>query len=102
LYFHSGLYCEQVKRFVDQFGPRQVHVIFFEEFIKNPLEHVRKTFEFLEVDPSFIPQIKVHNPSSPEYPAYDQPLRTRLANQYSPDIRQLEQLLNRDLTRLWI
>ena len=95
LYFHSGLYYEQVRRFFDTFGRDRVQVI------RQPAEHMRKLFDFLGVDPSFTPAIEIHNPSSATYGAMDPGLRSRLLEQYAPNIRQLEALLNRDLSSLW-
>jgi len=102
LYFHSGLFFQQVKRYFDTFGREQVHVLIFEEFVKTPLEHVRESFRFLEVDPTFEPQIEVHNPSGSSYAALDPSLRSDLARRYRGNVAQLEQLLGRDLKSLWM
>jgi hypothetical protein len=101
LYFNSGLYHDQVKGFFDTFGRQQVHVIIFEEFIRQPTEHLRKIFTFLEVDPSFVPAMEVHNQTARSYGPIDPGLRARLLEQYAPNIRQLEGLLGRDLSAIW-
>ena len=101
LYFNSGLYYEQVKRFFDTFGRQQVHVIIFEEFIRQPAEHLRQIFTFLDVDPSFVPAMEVHNQTSRKYGPIDPAARARLLEQYAPNIRQLEALLGRDLAATW-
>lgn len=62
-YFSSGLYYEQVKRYLDIFGPDRVLVHIFEEFSRNPGHVCRKTFEFLGVDPSFEPVLEKQNVS---------------------------------------
>ena len=36
LYLEAGLYSESVKRYLEIFGPKQVKIIIFEEFVKNP------------------------------------------------------------------
>jgi len=102
LYFHSGLYYEQVKRFFDTFGRERVHVIIFEEFTRQPAEHLRRLFSFLEVDPSFSPLIEVHNPSSASYGKMDASQRARLLEQFAPNIRQIEGLLGRNLSAVWL
>jgi hypothetical protein len=62
-YYQRGLYYGQVKRYLDTFGRDQVLVILFEELANEPLGVLKKTFQFLNVDDTFVPQIKVHNPA---------------------------------------
>lgn len=102
LYSSSGLYYEQVKRFLDIFGRGRVHVQIFEEFIGSPLEHMRRIFSFLDVDPGFTPVIARHNPSEPGYGGLDPALRKRLSHGYRADIAMLEKLLGRNLAALWV
>ena len=61
LYFSSGLYFEQVKRYWEVFGKDRVRVFLFEDLVNNPIAVCRTVFEFLSVDSSFVPIIKVHN-----------------------------------------
>jgi Sulfotransferase domain len=61
LYYRSGLYSEQVRRYLDTFGEGHVRIYIFEEFIKRPLDVCRDIFEFLDVDPSFRPTMQVYN-----------------------------------------
>jgi len=55
-YFFKGIiingswYFEQVKRYLDIFGSKQVKVLIFEEFIKDPQKTVKEVLEFLGVD----------------------------------------------------
>ncbi len=69
LYFASGLYCEQVRRFLETFGKASVRIYIFEEFAKDPLAICGDIFNFLEIDPDFKPAIAIHNearlPASP-------------------------------------
>lgn len=60
-YFHRALYYNQVKRYIDTFGRDNVLTILFEDFRNNTLGTCRRVYEFLEVDPCFIPKIEVHN-----------------------------------------
>lgn len=53
LYREVGLYAAQVQRFLDVFGPDQVKVVLFEDFVRNPEASVQDICRFLEVDPSF-------------------------------------------------
>jgi len=44
-----GFYSEQVKRYLDIFGSKQVMVIIFEEFIKETQKKMRQVLKFLEI-----------------------------------------------------
>ena len=101
LYYESGLYYSQVKRYLTIFPQEQIHLIIFEEFIKAPLRHVQQVFRFLDVDPTFAPHIEVNNPSAAHYPPLDPALRKRLARMYARDIAKLEKLVGRNLRALW-
>jgi hypothetical protein len=59
LYFRSGLYGEQLQRYFAIFAKHQFHIIKFEEFIADPINHLTKIFLFLGVDQDFSPQLKV-------------------------------------------
>jgi Sulfotransferase domain len=61
LYYTTGLYSEQLRRYLDTFGEKNVRVYIFEEFIKQPVEICRDMFDFLDVDPNFKPTTEVHN-----------------------------------------
>ena len=63
LYFRAGLYHDQVKRYLDLFGRRQVRVYLFEEFVRDPGAVCRDAFDFLGVNPSFLPTFEAHNVS---------------------------------------
>lgn len=63
LILDAGLYCEQVKRFLDVFGYSQVKILFFESFIKNPKKAVKDVLNFLQVDANPPDDIdKIYNP----------------------------------------
>jgi hypothetical protein len=64
LYFHYGLISHDIERFVNRFPKEQVHVALFEDLKARPVETTRAVYEFLEVDPAFVPRsLKVHNPT---------------------------------------
>jgi len=70
-YYYPGIfrytwvsqYSEKVARFLEIFGRDHIHVIIFEKFIKDPLEYYRALCGFLDLDPSFSPQITRSNPA---------------------------------------
>lgn len=64
LYFSSGLYSEQVARYLTTFPPRQVKILLFENLQRRPRETAQEVYEFLGVDPTFVPEVAVHNRSS--------------------------------------
>ncbi len=48
-YFQTGLYYEQVKRYLDVFGENNVLILPYEEFSKNQLQYLNRIFNFLGV-----------------------------------------------------
>jgi len=62
-YYQRGLYYKQVKRYLDTFGKENVLIIIFEELTAKPLSVVKNTYRFLGVDDTFVPAIKIHNPT---------------------------------------
>ena len=50
LYVEKGLYYEQVKRYFDLFGRKQVKVLIFEEFFKNRYEKIKEVLEFIDIN----------------------------------------------------
>lgn len=62
-YYQRGRYYGQVKRYIDTFGKDNILVILFEELVSETLSVLKNTFQFLGVDDSFVPEIKVHNPA---------------------------------------
>lgn len=56
-------FADHVSRYLDTFGRERVHVILFEDWVSATSEVCRQTLEFLEVDPPFVPDLGVVNPS---------------------------------------
>ena len=52
-YKNQGLYFNQLNRYYKIFSPENIHIIIFEEFIKNPQKTTKEIFNFLNVDSSF-------------------------------------------------
>ena len=63
LYYRSGRYHDQVKRYYKTFGKDQVSCILFQDFIEDTMDEYRKTCDFLNINPSFEPDLRVHNES---------------------------------------
>jgi len=61
LYFATGLYFHQVKRYLETFGRDRVRIYLFEEFVKDSQALCRDIFDFLGVERTFSPSIDVHN-----------------------------------------
>lgn len=54
-YLERGMYYEQVKRYFDLFDKNQIHIIIHEELKKSPEKIIKKLYEFLCINPEFIP-----------------------------------------------
>lgn len=55
-YKHRGFYYEQLKRYYDRFDRDRIRVYLFDELQRDPLAVTRDLFEYLDVDPTFVPQ----------------------------------------------
>ena len=63
-YRDRARFGEQIPRWLDVFGRDQVHVILFEELIRDPATHFRQLLEFLDVDSTYRPEaFSTHNPA---------------------------------------
>lgn len=62
-YRDSARYHEQVQRYIETFGREKVHVILFDDLKADPANVYAETLRFLDVDPSFLPDLKVVNPN---------------------------------------
>ena len=58
----NGLYFEQVKRYLDIFGPNQIKILIFEELVQDTWISVKQVLQFLDInhDPSTSVK-KIHN-----------------------------------------
>jgi hypothetical protein len=63
LYYHSGLYAEQVSRYLEVFPREQVHVLLFDDLKNDALAAVRGVYRFLGVDAEFEPDLDPRNAS---------------------------------------
>jgi hypothetical protein len=76
-YIYAGLYYTHLKRYFDRFEPRQVQVCFYEMLQAAPMALLQNLFTFLEVEPTFVPDISlIHNKSGlPKSRALDKFIR---------------------------
>ena len=54
LQINEGMYSESVKRYLEVFGPQQVKIIIFEEWISNTKDTIEEILRFLGLDNSVI------------------------------------------------
>jgi len=65
------VYSYNIKRWLDTFGKKNVYLMIFEEFIKNPKAEYKKVCDFLGIDNTFKPNIRKLNFSyNVNYPPY--------------------------------
>lgn len=69
IYRDRARFSEQLERWFDRFGRDRVHVIVFEDMVRDPAGIFRGVLEFLEVDPDYQPETfaaynKSHAPRS--------------------------------------
>ena len=63
LYYSSGCYAEQVRRYLSIFPTSHVLVILLDDLQNSPKETLRQVYELLDVDTSFPRNFNVHNNS---------------------------------------
>lgn len=90
--YTRGLYYEQLRLFLNAYPVDQILVLQYERCVAEPMSQVRRTFEFLELDPVGHQPPNVHvsfNESvGPKFVA-PQHARESLADLYREDVRQL-------------
>jgi hypothetical protein len=62
--YDGGFYNRHLRRYFDRFPRNDIKVILFDDLVTRPGDIVRELFEFLGVDPTFVPDTgTAHNPS---------------------------------------
>jgi len=61
LYYHSGLYSEQILRYTKRFPKEQIKIILYDDFKQYQIQIVQELCRFLGVDSSFVPVMEIHN-----------------------------------------
>jgi hypothetical protein len=56
-FLEIGLYCEQVKRFLDLFPREQIRIYWYEQAWRQPANLMADVFRFLDVDHTFQPDL---------------------------------------------
>ena len=62
--FKELLYSDNLKRWIDTFGRKNVHIIIFDDYVKDIKKEYQKVCDFLEIDNTFKPEFKKLNYSS--------------------------------------
>jgi hypothetical protein len=53
----QGLYVKQIKRYLEYFPREQMLILIYEDTKKDPAKFIKTIYEFLGVDPNFIPSM---------------------------------------------
>ena len=91
LYYRSGLYGEQLQRYLALFPKEQFLVLKFEEFIKDRANQFKTVCRFLEIREDFTPEFDVGK-NSGDKPAFAEQTRASLLEKYQPDLKILQSL----------
>jgi hypothetical protein len=62
-YRHSVRFAEQLRRYLDVFGPERVHVVVFDDLRDRTADTYADVLRFLGVDDGFRPDFEVRNPN---------------------------------------
>jgi hypothetical protein len=97
-YTSRGFYSEQLRRLWSFFPREQTLILRQEELLKDPGDTLSRVHRFLGVDPLIPAQTLKANRGNYANPM-DPALRNHLQQLFNPEITQLEQLLNWDLSQ---
>jgi Sulfotransferase family len=104
-YQRMGCYYTQLRRYYARFDAAQIRVYLYEEFAARPAALLHDLFHFLEIDPTFRPDVSErHNARlipPDRKPPFPPELRARLCASYREEILRLQDLIQRDLS-LWL
>ncbi|HLW35760.1 MAG TPA: sulfotransferase domain-containing protein [Chthoniobacterales bacterium] len=96
-YVDRGFYAHQVRRLFNIFGRDSVLVLLSKELRNEHQKTLRRVFEFLGIDSSFVPpQASVFEQEYAD--EMDSQLRARLSKTFYFDVKELETLLGRKLS----
>ena len=97
-YVDRGFYAHQVRRLFNIFGKEKCLILLNEQLRNDHKKTLRRIFEFLGVDSSFVP--REASVFEQEYPnKIDNQLRSSLIETFYFDIKELEKFLRRDLSK---
>lgn len=72
MYVEQGRYATHLKRWLEYFPPERILVVLMEDIGRDPRAVVRSVYEFLSIDPSYVPE----NLSRRDNPSYATRFRT--------------------------
>jgi hypothetical protein len=92
--FRLGLYGRQLEHVYRSFDPRRVLVLQFERCVKDPATEIRRTYEFLGLDDTFVPAdlARPRNASRSVKPVLDDDHRRWLVQCYEAEVAQVAAL----------
>lgn len=75
----KGLYYQPLKHYIEKFGQDQIRVYLYDDLCQSPVKFMQNMYEFLEVDPTFIPDTtrKAQEGKLPKNQAVNNLLRTQ-------------------------
>ena len=96
-YIDRGFYAHQVRRIFNIFSPARCLILLNEDLKNNHSETMRKVFNFLDVDASFVPSAaKIFEQKYRE--TLKRELSRKLTETFYFDMKELERLIGRDLS----
>lgn len=108
-YRSMGYYAEQIQRYLELFDSKQIKVYLYEDLRTKPQEMMYSLFDYLEVDPTFQPDMRLRenktglpkNPRLQLFLKYEHPLKS-MAKPFLPTkLRQRMRvnIINRNLEK---
>lgn len=64
IFIEKGLYCKHLLRYLNLFEKERILILFFDDLKNNPESVLKKSFDFLEIDSSFVPE-NIYKKSNP-------------------------------------
>jgi hypothetical protein len=89
--FERSRYAPQLDRLLQHFAEEQILILQFEQCVRDPRTQLRKTLEFLGVDPLYSPENIDERRNAGKIPPVSIPsdLRAQLVRDYSDEVRAL-------------
>jgi hypothetical protein len=106
--YRAGLYARQLKRVLERYPRERLLVLQYEECCREPLPQLRRTYEFLGLDPGFVPPNPREVVHGTDLEKIELPPRflVRLVDRYRRDAVELARLFPAEIdlslwTSLW-
>jgi Sulfotransferase family len=90
-----SMYADNLTRWLDHFPAEQVLVLLYEDCVAASAEQLKRTYDFLELDPNHRPPDidRPRHKTAESKPRLDDQVRRRLTDIFSPDIAKLAKML---------